>query len=457
MPGPIAAVGPVRHRSCMAAGVLAMLAATFAADPLAAQDDEFAARFRQGVEARAAGVSSDAIVSFEAALAARPGDAETLYFLGLSYIEAGRLAEAETALSQAAGAAPDYLDVSLALARVISYRGAFEEAGSIVDRVLADAPDHVEALVLRGRLAFYRGDQAAASTDIDRALAIDPGSFDGWVARGDVAQATGDTVRATDAWRRALAIQPDATEPRARLEAVAARRDAPRWRLDTGFSYSEIGPGDRQPWREVFAQLNRSVDETSSLRIRVELSERFGVTDTFVEAGFDRRFDWGGLYASAGGTPNADFREQVALRAGLALRLGDVGEALADTLALVDASVARYSTGTVNTVKPGLQHYLLDGRLWLTGQAINTINENGDYQSGWALRADAAIGDVTTLYAGYADSPETILNQTVRTDSISAGAVVSLGEGRGVRLDLLEERRQGYRRRSFSLGLSVAF
>ncbi|NNG03613.1 MAG: YaiO family outer membrane beta-barrel protein [Inquilinus sp.] len=458
MPGWTTVVGLFRRRrSGFAAAMLAAHLASIAAASATAQEDAFAADFRQGMEARAAGTPAVAIDRFEAALMSRPGDAETLFFLGLSYIEADRLAEAEVALSQGVRQAPEYADIHLALARVISYRGAFDEAESIVDQVLASAPGNAEALVLKGRLAFYDGDLGGAALAFDEALAIAPNSFDGWVGRGDVAEAAGDFDRAAEAWRRALIIDPRADGPGARLDALAGRQAAPRWRLDTTLSYSDIGPGDRQPWREAFAQLNRSLDDRTNVRVRVELSERYGLTDTYIEAGVDRRFDWGGVYAAVGGTPNADFREQAAVRAGLALRLGDPGAALENTLALVDGSVARYSTGTVNTVKPGVQHYLLDGRLWITGQAINTINEVGDYQSGWALRADAAITDAATLYAGYADSPETILNQTVRTGSYTAGAVVSLGERLGVRVDLLDERREGYERRSLSLSLSVGF
>lgn len=101
----------------------------------------------------------------------------------------------------------------------------------------------------------------------------------------------------------------------------------------------------------------------STVHLRAEVSERFGQYDTYLETGLDHRFsEWLSAYLYGAGTPSADFRERWAVLGGAAARLWPGGNTVGATVATLDLKRAGYRTGNVDTLKPGLQQYALDGR-----------------------------------------------------------------------------------------------
>jgi Flp pilus assembly protein TadD len=85
------------------------------------------------------GQFADARASYQAALAAKPGDASVLNNLGMSYALEGNLPEAEHTLRQAAaqtrGAEGARLRQNLAL--VVGLQGRFDEAKAIISKDLS--------------------------------------------------------------------------------------------------------------------------------------------------------------------------------------------------------------------------------------------------------------------------------------------------------------------------------
>lgn len=238
--------------------------------------------------------------------------------------------------------------------------------------------------------------------------------------------------------------------------AAAQADDAPRWRFDLEAAYSDLTHG-RDPWREGALRASYRLDDEWTVGGAVEAASRFDKFDTYLEGRIDGRCIGGtSYYVLAGGTPDADFRPRVAFGAGGAQRLfRDNGffEAVAATL---DVRYAEYEAGDVETVSPGLEAYLFGGRAWVTARYINIWDETGEHRTGYFLRADALVADDVTLFAGYADAPDTSDGVTVDTTSWFAGAAVDVEENTTLRFAIAQEMRDtGYDRTTFTLSLTL--
>ena len=124
---------------------------------------------------------------------------------------------------------------------------------------------------------------------------------------------------------------------------------------------------------------------------------------------------------------------------------------------LLDGSVARYPTGTVTSLQPGLMAEWTAARLTLEGRWINVIDEADDYRSGYAVRATWAAGPAVRLRAGYADAPESSDGATVDVKATSLGADIDVGERLTLRLTATHEARDAYDRDEVSLGFGWRF
>lgn len=116
-----------------------------------------------------------ALAALDAALAVKPGDAETLLNKYTVLLGAGRSAEAGAALLQTASLNPDYAPALLALARTLSASGRDAEAEALFRRVLAANPADTQALNDYGVLLASRGSLEAAQGLFSRALRLSPG------------------------------------------------------------------------------------------------------------------------------------------------------------------------------------------------------------------------------------------------------------------------------------------
>ena len=425
--------------------------------PTPAANGAFERLYREALEARAAGDFKTAIARLEEVIAFQPDDVDALLLLGTLYGFERRFEEALAALERGLSLAPDYTDIRLAIARIKAWQGEFDSASQVVEAVLAEQPDNLEALIQRGRLAYYQDELGRAEAAFSEVLKRQPENSEALVGLGDAKWAQGEYAEARAYYRRAAAAQPDAPEAAERL-----RRKPPRdfaWRLDTTGSYSAFSRQSRSPWRETFNQISFRPSRATIVHGRVELSERFDHFDTYLQAGVDHRFStWLSGYLYAGGTPSANFRERWAVLGGAAARLWKGKDMVGATVLMLDAKRATYSTGDVNTVKPGLQQYFLAGRLWLTGQWINTIDESNNHLQGWLGRIDAQVTDGVRIYGGTANAPETAENVTIDTRAVFGGVIVDLTDRISARLDYArEDRERSFIRQVVSLGISFRF
>ena len=124
----------------------------------------------------------------------------------------------------------------------------------------------------------------------------------------------------------------------------------------------------------------------------------------------------------------------------------------------LDGRQARYRAGDIQTLNPGIEQYLADGRVWLTGRWINIFDENGSRQSGWFVRGDVQVSPKIRLFAGASDAPDTSEGVVVETFNLFGGLVLDVGTGRTLRLSLAhEDRETGADRLQIGLGMGVRF
>ncbi|HEX8471288.1 MAG TPA: tetratricopeptide repeat protein [Brevundimonas sp.] len=228
------------------------------------------------------------------------------------------------------------------------------------------------------------------------------------------------------------------------------RRDPVRWRLDVSASYSDLSQ-NLPPWRESALTISRRTIH-GSVSGTIEHAERFRRQDTYFEGRLDRSLGRGSVYGAVGGTPNADFRPEIAVRGGGQAPV--FGQNLSATL---DVGVARYAVGVVSTVQPGVEYTTSGGALTVGARWIHLWDERDTYRSGYSLRALLAIRPSVRVRAGFADAPESSDGLTVDVRAASLGAEVDVNDRLTLRLNGLKEDRAAYDRDEITLGVGVRF
>lgn len=361
-----------------------------------------------------------------AAQAERAPEVEALLESARAAQARGDLAAAMSALEAAAAAAPGDADVLRRLGTAQGQSGRTEAALATLARAQRLAPDDADIRLAIGQVHYYRGEHRAALGIAEAVVARQPDNGDA----KDLAERT----------RRAL-----------------ADGGSTRWRLDWSASYSHFEDDARERWLEGSAALGYRIDDQTSVTGRVDGADRFGRTDVYGEARVDHRFaDGRSAYLALGATPGADFLPEWALQGGLGLRAWRSG--LGDGVITLDVRHAKYATGSVETLSPGVEQYMLDGRAWLTGRLILTWDEDGERQTGYLLRGDVMATERARLFAGYADAPETVENVTLTTRSVFAGGVLDLSNRLSLRLDYVrDDRERSYVRHAVTAGVGVRF
>ena len=323
---------------------------------------------------------------------------------------------------------------------------AWGETASAQDRAID--PDQIYATSVQDRLA---GRNEAAIEGSRSVLAVRPEDVDARLNLALALMAAGRLDEAETELDIVLDQTPDYADARtARDRITRLRDDRADWRFDVSTAYSNLSQG-LDPWREAMVTLSRRTDQ-GTVSGTIEHAERFDRTDTYVEARLDRAVGRGAVYGALGGTPDADFRPEIAVRAGGQMPVGSQG--LAATL---DAGLARYAAGTVTTLQPGVEYTSSGGTVILGGRWINVWDERDTYRSGYSLRAVVAIRPDVRLRAGFADAPESSDGTTVDVRSTSLGVEVDVTERFTLRLNGLREERTAYDRDEITLGFGVRF
>ncbi|KQY91320.1 YaiO family outer membrane beta-barrel protein [Brevundimonas sp. Root1423] len=316
-----------------------------------------------------------------------------------------------------------------------------------LEQVLAARPDDVDARLNLGLalLALGRLDDAEAAfrTVLDRS----PGYADAWIGLARVEQRRGNLGAARNMAAEARRVAPDSQDV---LSLQAALKPAPVWRADIHTARSRLSNG-LADWTETRLSIARRLDSTSSIALAVEATERFGNEDVYLEARLDKFVEGRSGYIAVGGAPDADYRPEIGVAAGGRIDLDAV------VALTVDGSVARYRTGTVTNLHPGLALDLAADRVQLSARWINVWDEQGEYRNGYAAQARWQTTDQLALRMGYADAPETTNGVTVDVSAWNVGAEVALTDRLALRVGYLSEDRDAYDREELSVGLGWRF
>lgn len=340
-------------------------------------------------------------------------DPESLYRSAVADRLAGRPAAAVVKLEQVLAARPDDVDARLNLGLALLALDRLDPAETAFRDVVERAPTYAEAWGGLARIAQRRGDLDAARSLADQARRLAPES--------------------------------------AEIAALeAALKPGSEWRVDLSAARSRLS-GGLPDWNETRLSASRRLDTGWTAGLTVEATERFGASDIYLEARIDRTFVRGAAYVALGGAFDADYRPELVLLAGGETRLAGGLDAT------LDASIARYPTGTVTGFHPGLATDIADGSVRLAARWINVWDENDDYRTGWAATARWQATDRFALRLGYADAPESSDGATVDVSAWNVGTEIALTDRLALRLGYLSEDRDAYDREEVSLGLGWRF
>jgi YaiO family outer membrane protein len=344
---------------------------------------------------------------------------QSTYDRGVAARRAGDHLRALALLSEAATQEPGNADVHLQIGLAHLALGQLEEAEAAFRRTLALAPDYADARIGLARVAQRRGDRSAALAELEP---LAPG------------HAEADALR--------LALRDEAAG-----SGFATRVDA-----DIGYSDVEGQPD----WQETALQVRHEVTDRTALTARVEAARRFERNDVYGEVRIDQRLSEDvGVWASAGGTPDADFRPKVQVAAGGAAR---VRRGPAATVLTLEARHADYRSGDIQAVIPGVEQYFAGGRAWATARWINIFDERGRHRSGWLARGDVMASERLRLFAGAADAPEVSEGIVTDTFSLFGGLALDVSRRSTIRASLAhDDRRGGGDRLTGAVGLSFRF
>ncbi len=232
--------------------------------------------------------------------------------------------------------------------------------------------------------------------------------------------------------------------------ASAPAPEARVLRADVSVSHSDLS--DELPdWREESLALSRRFGAGWAGALRVEHLERFEREDVYAEARVDRSMGNGSFYVAVGGAPDADFRPEVALKAGTAIPFAQ------GTRLLVDLDASRFAMGDVYAGKLGVAHQWGERGPTLSLQTVVVSEADEAILLGVVAQGRASLSRRLVAQIGYADAPETSEGAAVRVRGLNAGLVLDVSDQWLMRLDGAREDRGAYTRTEIAVGTAWRF
>jgi protein O-GlcNAc transferase len=131
------------------------------------------------------GRNTEAIASFDRALAAAPNSAEAWYGRGMTLLAMNRPQQAIKSLERVLAAKPDFSQVHLLRAKLLMDLGRHDAALKGLDHFVAKFPGVAEAWFGRSNVLFTAARYDEALSDAERAIALKPDFAEAWQARGN--------------------------------------------------------------------------------------------------------------------------------------------------------------------------------------------------------------------------------------------------------------------------------
>jgi YaiO family outer membrane protein len=371
-----------------------------------------------------------AVVIYEAASQAL--DRDQIYARAVKERLAGDNPDAITQLQALLAQEPDDTDARLQLGLALRAAGRDTEAEAEFREVLRRAPDYKDARVELADLQFARGDAAGAKATLGPELMRDPGD--------------GDTRELVDK----LAPAPEAA---AAPTAPALAKPAPQWRVDATASVSDLS--DNLPdWKELDLAISRKLDADSALIASVETLQRFGINETYIEAGYDRGWSGGEVSVEVGGSMDPTFRPVFAAHSEAELNPWRNSPWTLD----VSGNFSRYVSGDVETGTVGADRSIFGDSGKLSARFIFTHDETGRDLPGFSAGGAWRFNPVFDASATYVDAAETDTGKTVRVRAVSVAGNFTLNDDAILHATVTEEARENsFDRLEFALGATAKF
>lgn len=206
-----------------AAGLVFFSALTFTAcERPEAKKARYLAHGRKFLEAKD---YSRAILEFQNAAAAVPGDADAQYQLGKVYMTAGDMRSATLHFQRATELNPSHAGAQLMLARQMAQSGDKEQISDARERalnVLSASPDNTDAVQMLAFTEFELGKPGEAERELRQALSRFPKSLTSSVSLANLLLARKDLAGAEAVLKTAASQAPDSAEAAVALAALYA-------------------------------------------------------------------------------------------------------------------------------------------------------------------------------------------------------------------------------------------
>jgi len=167
---------------------------------------------------------ADGIASLERAVRLDPRSARAHNEMGGALLKAGRVPEAVTFFRRAAALAPDDARLQYNFGKALGVAGAGDEAGRALERALRLDPDLAEAHDELGVWLFARGRLPEALRHLERAVQLAPDSAIAHSDLGGALAQAGQLDRALMHTRRAIELDPEHTAAKENLARLQRRR-----------------------------------------------------------------------------------------------------------------------------------------------------------------------------------------------------------------------------------------
>ena len=173
---------------------------------------DVATLLKQGMSFHQAGRLAEAEMAYQQILKSAPRNFDALHFLGIIHYQRGNLANAMRYIDLALGTNPGAAAAQGNRGNLLQALKRFDEALTCYERAIALRPDYAEAFSDRG-LALQelkRFDEALAC--YDRAIALRPDYAEAFNNRGNALQALKRPDQALACYDRAISLRPDYAE-----------------------------------------------------------------------------------------------------------------------------------------------------------------------------------------------------------------------------------------------------
>jgi len=180
-----------------------------------------------GLALYGAGRLAEAIPHLEATRAWARDNTELHYFLGLAYLQTGKIDAARSALAVSFGVPPDGAGADLVTAQMLIRLNLDEPAEAQLKRALTKDSRLPQANFLLGQIALFRG-RLKDAADLTRAeIEINPGNAMAWSQLGDVLVREAKWQEAIAMLQRSIWINPFYSAPYILLGQAYAKSGQP--------------------------------------------------------------------------------------------------------------------------------------------------------------------------------------------------------------------------------------